>query len=44
MNCGYNCNLDITLKSLHNRYDSKIKEFPSSFPSLTAEVDWREMG
>jgi len=44
MNCGYNCNLDITLKSLHNRYDSKIEEFPSSFPSLTAEVDWRERG
>ena len=42
MNCGYNSNLDITLKSLHHRYDSKIEKFPSSLPSLTTEVDWRE--
>jgi len=25
---------------LHN--DRKIEEFPSSFPSLSAKVDWRE--
>jgi len=29
---------------LQNRYDSKIEEFPSFFPSLSAKVDWRERG
>jgi len=27
---------------LHNIADLKIKEFPSSFPSLSLNVDWRE--
>jgi len=34
MNCGHNCNLDITLKPRHNIDDFKIKEFLSSFPFL----------
>jgi len=27
---------------LHNRHDLKIEEFPSSCPSLSLIVDWRE--
>ena len=34
MNCGHNFNLDITLKPRHNRDDLKIKEYPSTCPSL----------
>jgi len=34
INCVHNCNLYITLKPRHNRDDLKVKEFPSSIPSL----------
>jgi len=27
---------------LHNIDDSKIEEFPSTFPSLSIKVDWME--
>jgi len=41
MNCGHNCNLDITPEPLHNRHDWKIEVFPFFFP-LSVIVDWRE--
>ena len=38
----HNCDLDITLKPLHNRDDWKIEEFSSSCSSLSIKVDWQE--
>jgi len=29
-------------KPWHNKDDLKVEEFPSSFPSFSLKVDWRE--